>query len=413
MRPDYIPPQPPRGRCTACRPPRLLGRPLPAAEAPAAPVARWRQRPRSHRSGRRPAGHDGAAGRRIMMRGRRIRLIAIAVLLAMATSVVRLRRMAWAELVAAAGDQGNGPGVVHHPGADARRGQPRNRTRGCGSATSRSATSPRSSARAGTRCSPSSSTAMSNCPPMRPPRSARPACWDRCTSNWRRRPTCRPEGRLHQGSLIPLSSGKLYPTTEQTLAAVSLLLNGGGLGQVQDITQAFSTAFDRSRRRPAQPARATGHLHRPRQRPDRRHHRRHRQPQQPGRPVRRAEAGGRQGLDRPFPTRWRCSTISATTSSRRSTNSASSARWPPTRSTRPKTALVHELKDLGPVLESLANAGPALTRSLSFFATFPFPKETLTKWFRGDYANLSADRRPDIEPARRRRCSPAPGGRAI
>ena len=55
-----------------------------------------------------------------------------------------------------------------------------------------------------------------------------------------------------------------------------------------------------------------------------------------------------------------------------------------------KENLVKELKDLGPVLESLANAGPALTRSLSFFATFPFPKETLSKWMRGDYANLTA-----------------------
>jgi phospholipid/cholesterol/gamma-HCH transport system substrate-binding protein len=54
-----------------------------------------------------------------------------------------------------------------------------------------------------------------------------------------------------------------------------------------------------------------------------------------------------------------------------------------------KEALVQELKDLGPVLEQLANAGPALTRALSFLPTFPFPKETLTNWVRGDYANLS------------------------
>ena len=78
-----------------------------------------------------------------------------------------------------------------------------------------------------------------------------------------------------------------------------------------------------------------------------------------------------------------------------------------------KEALVQELKDLGPVLESLANAGPALTRSLSFLPTFPFPKETLTNWIRGDYANLTADRRPDAEPDRSAVCSPAPGGRAI
>ena len=40
-----------------------------------------------------------------------------------------------------------------------------------------------------------------------------------------------PQGRLHDGSLIPLSSASAYPTTEQTLAAVSMLLNGGGIGQ--------------------------------------------------------------------------------------------------------------------------------------------------------------------------------------
>ena len=52
-----------------------------------------------------------------------------------------------------------------------------------------------------------------------------------------------PQGRLRDGSVIPLPDGGAYPSTEQTLAALSMLLNGGGLGQVQDITEAFSTAF--------------------------------------------------------------------------------------------------------------------------------------------------------------------------
>ena len=42
------------------------------------------------------------------------------------------------------------------------------------------------------------------------------------------------------------------------------------------------------------------------------------------------------------------------------------------------------------MLESLANAGPSLTRSLSILATFPWPNETLENWVRGDYANLTA-----------------------
>src|SRR6201988_2790618 len=35
-----------------------------------------------------------------------------------------------------------------------------------------------------------------------------------------------PQGRLHNGSLILLSSAGAYPTTEQTLAVLSMLLNG-------------------------------------------------------------------------------------------------------------------------------------------------------------------------------------------
>ena len=54
-----------------------------------------------------------------------------------------------------------------------------------------------------------------------------------------------------------------------------------------------------------------------------------------------------------------------------------------------REALVQELEDLGPVVQSLADAGPALTCALSFLPTFPFPKETLTNWMRGDYANLT------------------------
>ena len=41
------------------------------------------------------------------------------------------------------------------------------------------------------------------------------------------------------------------------------------------------------------------------------------------------------------------------------------------------------------MLQSLADAGPAMTRALSLYATFPWPKETIDNMFRGDYANLS------------------------
>ena len=52
-----------------------------------------------------------------------------------------------------------------------------------------------------------------------------------------------PVGQLKNGSVIPLSHASMYPTTEQTLASVSVLLNGGGLAQLQEITQAVAKAF--------------------------------------------------------------------------------------------------------------------------------------------------------------------------
>ena len=62
-------------------------------------------------------------------------------------------------------------------------------------------------------------------------------------SNWPRLRMRRQKGGCTTDRLIPLSRGGAYPTTEQTLAVASMLLNGGGLGQIQDITKAFSTAF--------------------------------------------------------------------------------------------------------------------------------------------------------------------------
>ena len=163
-----------------------------------------------------------------------------------------------------------------------------------------------------------------------------------------------PEGRLHEGSLIPLSHSGSYPTVEQTLAAVSMVLNGGGLGQVQDITEAFSTAF-RGREqdlRSNQPVldkalktvpEALAVLNNEREN--------------------LAEAADALGK---FGQRV-VSTVDAS-----------------------KANLIKELKEIGPVLESLANAGPAMTRALSLILTFPFPNETIEKWQRGDYANMTA-----------------------
>ena len=41
-------------------------------------------------------------------------------------------------------------------------------------------------------------------------------------------------------------------------------------------------------------------------------------------------------------------------------------------------------------VQSLADAGPALTRAVGLFATYPFPTDNVGVWQRGDFANLTA-----------------------
>ncbi|MEW5808342.1 MAG: virulence factor Mce family protein [Actinomycetota bacterium] len=197
-----------------------------------------------------------------------------------------------------------------------------------------------------------------------------------------------PAGRLRQGSLIPLSSSGTFPTTEQALAAVAMLLNGGGIGDIQDITEALSVAFAGRegdlRSLIEQLDLAIGYLD-----------------DQKQDIIDAADslnnlvgqfAEQKPVVDKALKTipdalavlkEQRKNLAEALTQlGRFSALAADSVN-------QTKEALVAELKDLGPTVEQLANAGPALTRALSFLPTFPFPKETLTNWMRGDYANLT------------------------
>lgn len=198
-----------------------------------------------------------------------------------------------------------------------------------------------------------------------------------------------PNGKLHNGSLIPLAAAASYPTTEQTLASVALLLNGGGLGQVQDITQALSTAFagheEDLRSLIGQLQRFVSYLN-----------------DQTGDIITATEslnnlvgqfAAQKPAVDRALETipdalavlkdqRGRL-TEAVDRLGRLGALTADTVN-------KTKNSLIAELNQLGPVLESLANAGPSLTRSLSLLATYPWPNETMQNWIRGDYANLTA-----------------------
>ncbi|MCV7397951.1 virulence factor Mce family protein [Mycobacterium paraseoulense] len=198
-----------------------------------------------------------------------------------------------------------------------------------------------------------------------------------------------PQGKLKNGSLIALPSASSYPSTERTLAALSLVLNGGGLGQVQDITKALSTAFTGReqdlRSLLTQLDKFVRYLN-----------------DQKDDIIAATDSlnnlVGQFADQKPVIDKALKTIPGALGVLKDERNALADALGDVSQFgalaadsvDKTKENLVKELKDLGPVLQSLADAGPALTRSLGFFGTFPFPTATLSKWLRGDYANLTA-----------------------
>lgn len=197
-----------------------------------------------------------------------------------------------------------------------------------------------------------------------------------------------PVGRLREGALIPLSRAGAYPTAEQTLSVAAMLLNGGGLGQVQDITKAFGTALagreNDLRSLINRLDEFIGHLD-----------------QQKHDIITASDslnnlagqfADRKPVLDKAF--RTIPDALAVLKEQRDNLAEALDALGKFSALTadsvnHTKGALVAELKDVAPVLDSLANAGPALTRSLSLLATYPWAKENIPKVFRGDAANIT------------------------
>lgn len=57
-------------------------------------------------------------------------------------------------------------------------------------------------------------------------------------------PGVAPTGRLSAGGTIPLNKSSTYPSTEQTLASLSSVVSGGGLGQIGSIISNFNGALN-------------------------------------------------------------------------------------------------------------------------------------------------------------------------
>ena len=197
-----------------------------------------------------------------------------------------------------------------------------------------------------------------------------------------------PEGELKDGSVIPLSRASTYPTTEQTLASVSILLNGGGLGQLQEINQAFAKALagrendmrslltqldtfiSQLNAQTDDIIAATESLN----------------------SLAGQVAAKDQTVDRALITIPQA--LAVLSDSRTKLTDAIDALGKfgaiaTSTVQQTKESLVTNLRSIAPVLRELANAGPALTRGLDFLSTYPWVKSTLANWFRGDFANIT------------------------
>ncbi len=197
-----------------------------------------------------------------------------------------------------------------------------------------------------------------------------------------------PRGELKNGSLIPLSRAATYPTTEQTLAAVSILLNGGGLGHIQEITQAFAKALagretemrslltqldvfvTQVRAQTDDIIAATESLN----------------------SLAGQVAAKDQTVDKALTTIPQA--LAVLSDSRKKLTDAIDAvgkfsAIAASTVNQTKESLINNFRNLAPPLRELANAGPALTRGLDFLSTYPWVKSTVPNWFRGDFANIT------------------------
>ena len=197
-----------------------------------------------------------------------------------------------------------------------------------------------------------------------------------------------PEGTLSGGDVIPLARAGVYPTTEQTLSALSVVLTDGGLAQFETISTELNTALDG---REVDAREVITQL----------------ETTVSGLDDQRADIiAAMDGLDR----------LSRQINDQNDTLARALAQMPEAvklindQKQQLTTAmvslgdfgnkanqvidagggqdLVDNLSDLTPVLEGLANSGRDLTRVLQILITFPFPQAGLDNFLRGDYANL-------------------------
>ena len=195
-----------------------------------------------------------------------------------------------------------------------------------------------------------------------------------------------PSGRLSPGATLGLNKSSTYPSTEQTLSALSVVINGGGVGQLGDIVRELNNAFNG------------------------------REPQIRDLLTQLNDFIGVLATQRDSinATVVSLNRLAGTFAGQRDVLTRALDRIPPALDVlvaeRPRLTaaleklgtfsglagevvnetqadLVRNLRNLEPTLRSIADVGPDLVKALSYFTAFPYGQSTIDRAIRGDYLN--------------------------
>jgi len=195
-----------------------------------------------------------------------------------------------------------------------------------------------------------------------------------------------PRGSLQPGATVGLNKSSTYPSTEQTLSALSVVINGGGVGQLGDIVAELNAALNG------------------------------RESQVRSLLIRLNDFVGVLATQRDTinATVVSLNRLAGTFAGQRDVLTRALDRIPPALDVlvreRPQLTaalqklggfsnlaaglvndtqadLVQNLRNLEPTLRSLADVGPKLNTALAYFTAFPYGQEFINRGIRGDYLN--------------------------
>jgi virulence factor Mce-like protein len=193
-------------------------------------------------------------------------------------------------------------------------------------------------------------------------------------------------GRLQPGATIPLNRSSTYPSTEQTLSSLSVILNAGGLGQIGDVIHNFNAAL-------------SGHASEARDLLER---------------LDRFVGTLDQQRDNLVASLRALNRLSGTFAAQRDVITQALYKIPPALDVlikeRPRLTealeklgtfsdtatklandagddLVRNLKNLGPALGALADVGPELDHALAEAPVYPYGQAIIDRYIRGDFVN--------------------------